>query len=792
MGSECTHRRRRRVDATRPSAPVVGRRLRPVFARSLGGIVVALLVVTWWAPVAQADPGEATRDASEHCRLLRDHRRYTGGRGDVYRRCPLPENHHWVACESENFLGRRSGYVLVSADDPDWWLEEIHWETQRPDGDSCALAEHPPRWSCEQEREREREEDGYEYSSSSFPPDDCWGAYPTGMYELSWESGGVFDFGKWDNRLLGWTGSFMWTLGTRSISGVLWLVDYGVTFDLREVTDEMTGLAGNYQVRFVVPFRLRDMAWLVLVGWVGFVALRGRIGTALGEVAMTILLLILATVLYQGRGDYLSSLTRAVDQTSHAVLVAGDDRDPAEAVDVADVLAPLQREVHRQFVEAPHAELNWGRNLSRADECVQTASRILSTGWDGAGWPNRFMWGTGNAIRGRHRGENPCADAAAYNSDASKERMFGALLTMLVSFLIAVTLGVLAFTALVCKLVLVLLFAVMPFMLVAAVLPATGRRPLWWWCGSVVQAGATQIGASGAMSIVLMGTEAMGRAMEDMALAERWGIMLAVVFIAYVGMKKLLGGTQAAVTGLADTLTRASPGAAHWSGGSHVGFDFNALPRAAEATALEAGRTGMMAATYNAAVVGRLLNSPARAGREGLFNLMRDRRTKRYGAMNLRDNRMNLAQHARRPRHQVTVQETHRESPAGADHRSSPKPGVVASPEGGSNPQPPASAGSTTRTITRTITLDHPVPITRSELHSLQQGMATVRSAALGAPSAAQELIERPPPRHHGDTLTETVGVRKYGKGEAANRPDAPSNLKRKLQTRWPMRHRDW
>jgi hypothetical protein len=620
------------------------------------------------APPDRWEPRDPAARSEIQCPEVREYTNYGAWYEDpdaIRAFCRPSAGHVWIRCTENNEDASQAqgwdlqpvGVVAVRSDAPEWWRNEIRWENVRPEGNGCDLAEHPPQPTCAQIREAERTNPRFDYRPDGIIPDDCWGRYPTAMYELSWEAGGIFDFAKWDNKMLGWTGSFMWTVGTYAITAVLWLVDYSLTFSMGDFTEAITGLARDYQLHLVGPFQLMDMAWLALVGWVGITALRGRVGVAVGEIVMTLLLLTLATVLFQNRGDYMESLALRTDQLSGGLLAASQGRDPTDVVDTSEMIGPLQHSVHEQFVEVPYADLNWGRNVSRADECLQAASRILSTGWDGGGWPNRYMWGVGNAIKGEHGGQNPCEGAANHNRDATKERMLGALLTMLVCFAVAATLGVLAFTALVCKFLLSLMFGLTPFVTVGSVLPGAGRRVTWWWVGTTFQAAATGVGSCGLLSMSLLGNRRMQEATAGMHVVERWTIVLGVGGIVYVGMKKWVGGTQVVSTRFADTLTRASPGAANWSSGGAVGFNLNAIPHAVEGSAKAVGRATTMGVMFNAAVAGRLATTPSRAGGRALMNWRRDRRNKRYGALNMRDNRHSMWERADRPHRHVRVEE---------------------------------------------------------------------------------------------------------------------------------------
>jgi hypothetical protein len=189
-----------------------------------------------------------------------------------------------------------------------------------------------------------------------------------------------------------------------------------------------------------------------------------------------------------------------------------------------------------------------------------------------------------------------------------------------VACIVALFLGMAALSVLLAKFLVAVLFAVTPFVALAAVLPGTGRRLAWSWVGALLQAFIVAVGMSFLLALLMLGMSQMLGATTDQPLIERWTLVLVIVCLVYFTRKRLLSGSQAFAGRVADALTRMSPASANWSGGGPVGFDFDrpdrATQRALTSTAVGAGVT----AGYAVGALGRRITE-RRVARRGLSNL---------------------------------------------------------------------------------------------------------------------------------------------------------------------------
>ena len=486
---------------------------------------------------------------------------------------------------------------------PAWWLEEIAEESRIDGGRGCKLAEHPPYLAC-------ADRDLTAYTPPGLLPDGCWGTYPTANYELSWDDGAWSDVSKYGERLMGWVASFMFIIGRSAIQVVLWLVQWGYEFDITDYTDMFASVGGRYQERIVGPWGLDDLVWMVLVGYAGFTTLRRRFGTAGGELLLSFVMLGLATVLFDNRGMYMDAAAEAMTAGSDDLLIAASDN--AVGDDVTDqrsqVIRPLQQEIHSQFVEEPYMYLNWGTsNLS--DECRAIVLNIAATGWDGDGWPARYL--------GRDGNPEDCRRIAGFNKEMNGTRLASALLTMVVSVVAATMLGLAAITVLLAKFMVGVLFAMTPFIVVVAVLPGAGRRLAWNWLGMLVQAFAAAWGMSLVIAVMLLAIKEFLTSTERMEIYERWTLVLLTVGLAYVGRKSLLAGTKTLAGGVADAMTRLAPASAGWSSRGPRGIDFGAVERGVSRAAVAPAQVAVREWSKRAAE----RRSARRSGRRSLANM---------------------------------------------------------------------------------------------------------------------------------------------------------------------------
>jgi hypothetical protein len=424
----------------------------------------------------------------------------------------------------------------------------------------------------------------------TFLPERCWGTYPTAGYDLGYDQADPIRRPSRD--LWGVTANLLFTFAKNAIRMGLFIMGWAFSIDMRDYDVFALTAHERYQVHLVLGLDLRHAAWLALVGWAGFTTLRNRGGRAAGELLVSVVMIGVCAAVMARPGFYLDEVWDVMDRGSDAVLAAADDRPSCEVLEeihhrdfcgnyASTSLAPVQRQIQVAFIEQPYDYLNWGGNLTGA--CAEARNHIVSTGPHGDnGWPRRHM----------ARAGDECRAAARFNASPSGDRWFGALLNLVAATLVFVMLLLSSLTLLLAKFMVAFLFALLPFAAVMAILPGGGRRAAFQWLGALVQGILAVIGISVLFSMLLLALDAVLGATGDFGLVERWLVVDIVVIAAYAGRRRIVAGTQAAASSLADKLTRMSPAGADVSrvnAGMALGGGDTAMRRLGNGTAIAVG-----------------------------------------------------------------------------------------------------------------------------------------------------------------------------------------------------------
>jgi hypothetical protein len=532
-----------------------------------------------------------------------------------------------------------------------WYAEEAREEAHQHQ--NCALARHVPTGNCAQIRSAGanslRPDDG-------ILPDECWGNYPSSSFDLHYDNGGFF---SWDRKIWATMTGLVHVIGKGAIQLVLALIGWAfVTFEMEDYSPIAIVAGGRYHTRLIQRFdEVTQLAWLVLFGFCGVKALRGKLALAGGEIAMSIVALSLATYMMTHRADYLAGAADTIDKASTALLAAGNQgQDPTTATGEdtsytrAQVIAPLQRTLHEEFVELPFDHIHFGAGRLRG-ECANRRNQIL---WVGAhrdgGWAQRYME-TGDTV-GDSQSPRANCDAYADNmGEPNTVRFLTALVTTVIAVVVAGILGSCALTVIVSKLVMMLMFIILPFALVAAILPGAGRRSAWSMLGTGAQAGVAETGMSGVLSFLLVTLDGVHNILRNLPLAERYGILLPLVLVVFWIRMRLLEGSRSLATNITNALTRASPASRNHAGGEE-GINLRHLDGSAARGMVAAGYAGAIGGASTAALGYGVVKGAGRGLVVPQLHRRRDLRNKRYAAENLRDNRNALWRHEQRPKYE--------------------------------------------------------------------------------------------------------------------------------------------
>ena len=382
--------------------------------------------------------------------------------------------------------------------------------------------------------------------TDSVVPDDCWGRFPSSHYDIG------CDEGAWNNisRKVYCTFTDLAFQGARSTTDLtLWLVGWSYGFGIYDrLGGQAITIANTYQRNLIGPLGLSDLAWFAAMAWAGFAALRGKLTMAAGELLMSLVFAVLAGIFLANPGGYLQGLFDTMGSTSGAIFAtANGDAPPANGHAADSVLHPLQAQIHSAFVEQPYDILNWGAPLT--GRCATARDQILDDGPHGNDdAPRNVMTAAG------------CDQAAKFNHDPNGTRLFGAVLTLIATLVMAVLIIPVALTVVVAQVVAIVLFSIAPFALLAAILPGSGRALAWAWIGAIGRVVVAVVGMSFLLSLLLLTEQAVLAGTAGASLIERFVLMNIGVVVMFIARKRILAGGHNIATQLAHHASTRRPG----------------------------------------------------------------------------------------------------------------------------------------------------------------------------------------------------------------------------------------
>lgn len=394
-------------------------------------------------------------------------------------------------------------------------------------------------------------------------PDEETGDYPTSRYEIWYDDGGRFSVGA---KTTGWVTEFLFASVRQLVGLSTWLIRWAYSFGF---ADSLAGPAGRmaetYERGIIGRLELRHLALFCAVVYAGYQLLRQRLARGLGELAVSLMVLIVGGALLANPADSFRHGVGFAAGLSAAVLhlAAGDDAAagavpaPHDAggytVDAAAV-EPLTGQLRAAFVAVPHDILNWEDVLE--GRCADQRDEILATGPHGTDDTPREVMADGGS---------QCEDYAQFNERPTMERLMGAGLTLLAALLVLVTMMLVAVTVVVAQLVGVLLVAVMPFAVALGVMPGGGRQLLWRWAAAALRCVLAVVAMAALLTFMLVTTDALlGNA--EQSLIERFGLLVVLAAALIVLRKRVMSATQSMAANFDRRLESARVGGTHGGG----------------------------------------------------------------------------------------------------------------------------------------------------------------------------------------------------------------------------------
>lgn len=475
---------------------------------------------------------------------------------------------------------------------------------------------------------------------SGLIPDGCYGDYPVSSYDISYSVG--ISPSSWGRNIMGFLTKLSYNIGTWFVSLAQWSVEWAFEFPIGEYGIAALELSNLYETRILggaLGVNLFTLAYVVLFAYVGANVLRNKAGMALGELAVSVVLITCGVFLVGNLNSYMTDAWRLVNSGTAALLVAANPDssvDPATADegDIDGAVREVQVRLHDLFIAEPYDLINWGEPLT--GECARRRDDILrretETRWhedlldqvDVIGVmdePHEIMGGLGYRV-----GLSDCEGPADFNATPTGSRLGSAVLSMAASIIVGIVLTTMGLTVVIAKFVVLVLFGVAPFLVLFAILPGSGRRWGWMWLTTFVQAVVVAVGLAFVLSMVLTimrilldATAAGPDGTGGRPLVERFALVVGLVMLLSTMRNRLLSGTQNTAGRVTDNLTnaRVGGGGLPWQGptgtsGTNLGAAGTALNRAMMST----GATMAHAAVIGTAVgAGALISQRMRERR---------------------------------------------------------------------------------------------------------------------------------------------------------------------------------
>lgn len=393
---------------------------------------------------------------------------------------------------------------------------------------------------------------------------------PTSRYEVMYDPGGWTDA---DRKVIGLaTGlAYEWNkLLTRAATATIrWAYQLDVA---RAMADEVDAMAGRYDRSLRTGgIAVYDLVLFAAMVWCGWALLRGRTVQAAGELAVSWLVLVAFGVFVvavpAGFARLVVGTVDVADGISAAVIAATVDEETLagcptpHATDVAALACPFQRALHAAFVERPYSLLNWGRDLAPADgrlaACAAARDEILADG------PH----GTSNEPRDRMRAAGtPCGPLAQFNADPTAERMMVAAAMGLVATLVLVLAVLIGGTLIGVQLLLVGLVAVLPFAVLAGVVPGSGRAVLWGWAAGVAKVVLVAVAMAMFLALYLMLVNGLLDATDQAPWMAQAFTLVAATVAMFVVRRRMLQASKGTAQRAGHRMAAARVGGAHGGG----------------------------------------------------------------------------------------------------------------------------------------------------------------------------------------------------------------------------------
>lgn len=209
------------------------------------------------------------------------------------------------------------------------------------------------------------------------------------------------------------------------------------------------------------------------------------------------------------------------------------------------LVCPMANGIFIALIERPYDLINWGADLEQSG-CSTPRNAVLASGpWGNDDWPRHIMADSG------------CKEAADFNHDPTDSRVGIAFSSLIVTLLTLILIVAIAMVLLAAQIVLVLLVSVMPFAMISAALPGTGRDLFFKWLTAIIKVGVLTVAMTAIIAVHLSTLNVGMEATKNSPWAVQAGVMILVTVLMFALMRKAVKASGTASARVTSAIGRA-------------------------------------------------------------------------------------------------------------------------------------------------------------------------------------------------------------------------------------------
>lgn len=383
--------------------------------------------------------------------------------------------------------------------------------------------------------------------------------FPTSAYECGVDEGAWNHF---DRKVFSSICSLLFGINKAIVGWSIAVLNWAFKFQVGDALAPYAGRLGKNYFDAVGGGNEGSLYWLALfftTVYASTKALRGQLSKGAGELALSMILLMAfwALVIFgSGFGGAVNATLDATRKMSYSIGALTIDGNAASAGGcgqelpggqnlyggTSSLVCPLANGLHTAMIERPYDLINWGADL-QGSVCGAMRDEILASAPHGNNDTPRFLMGQAG-----------CENAANYNHDPKASRLGLAGTTVVVSILALILLIIIAFSLLIAQIVLVLMTALMPFAMISAALPGSGRNLFWRWLAGTAKTVISVVMLTALLAFYLSTLNLIIEATDGQPWAAQAGAMIMVTFGAFYLRKRVTESASNTASSFVSTL----------------------------------------------------------------------------------------------------------------------------------------------------------------------------------------------------------------------------------------------